>query len=118
MKTLDHWLSAVAAVVLAGASSAVVPPPAYAPPCAHVEVVFARGTFEAPGLGYVGDAFVDSLRAKTGKSVDVYGVNYPASLDFAAAADGIADAGNKVRDLAATCPNSKIVLGGYSQGAA
>jgi cutinase len=118
VKRLGHWLLATAAVVLAGAGSAVVAAPAYAAPCADVEVVFARGTFEAPGLGYVGDAFVDSLRAKTGKSVDVYGVNYPASLDFAAAADGIADASNKVRDLAATCPNSKIVLGGYSQGAA
>jgi cutinase len=118
VKRQGHWLSAAAAVVLAGAGSAVVAAPAYAAQCADVEVVFARGTFEAPGLGYVGDAFVDSLRAKTGKSVDVYGVNYPASLDFAAAADGIADAGNKLRDLAATCPSSKIVLGGYSQGAA
>jgi cutinase len=118
MKRLDHWFAAMAAVVLAGAGSTVVAAPAYAAPCADVNVVFARGTFEPPGLGAVGDAFANSLRAKSGKSVDVYGVNYPASLDFGAAADGVADASAKVRDIAATCPNSKIVLGGYSQGAA
>ena len=34
------------------------------------------------------------------------------------AADGIADASNKIETIAASCPNTKIVLGGYSQGAA
>jgi cutinase len=84
-----------------------------------VEVVFARGTFEPPGIGTTGDAFVDALRSHVGaKSVDVYPVNYPASLDFQTAADGVIDASNKVRDMAANCPNTKMVLGGYSQGAA
>jgi cutinase len=48
----------------------------------------------------------------------VYGVNYPASLDFGRAVDGIADATNKIQSIAAECPDTKIVLGGYSQGAA
>ena len=62
---------------------------------------------------------MDSLRGKLpGKSIDVYPVNYPASLDFARASDGVIDAGNKVRDVVAKCPNTKLVLGGYSQGAA
>ncbi|WP_430755448.1 cutinase family protein [Mycolicibacterium septicum] len=87
--------------------------------CADVQVVFARGTFEPPGVGGVGEAFTDALRAKAGgKSVDVYAVNYPASLDFATAADGVADASNKVQATVAACPDSKIVLGGFSQGAA
>jgi cutinase len=94
-------------------------PSASAAPCPDIEVVFARGTFEPPGIGFTGEAFVDSLRALTaGKSVEVYPVNYPASLDFATAADGVIDASNKVRDIAASCPNTKMVLGGYSQGAA
>ncbi len=81
--------------------------------------MFARGTFEPPGVGGVGEAFTDALRAKAGgKSVDVYAVNYPASLDFATAADGVADASNKVQATVAACPDSKIVLGGFSQGAA
>ncbi|MFV8163624.1 cutinase family protein [Mycobacterium sp. 134] len=87
--------------------------------CADVEVVFARGTNEAPGVGATGQAFVDALTADLpGKTVDVYGVNYPASLDFGQAADGIADASNRIQSIAATCPATKIVLGGYSQGAA
>lgn len=94
-------------------------PNASAAPCPDVEVIFARGTFEAPGVGDTGQAFIDALRGQLGgKSVDVYPVNYPASLDFATAADGVTDAGNKVRDVAAHCADTKMVLGGYSQGAA
>jgi cutinase len=98
---------------------AVTAPVASADPCPDVEVVFARGTFEAPGVGFVGEAFTDALRSRLGdKSMDVYAVNYPASLDFATAADGVVDAANKIRDTANRCPNTKMVLGGYSQGAA
>ena len=100
-------------------SPALAIPSASAAPCPDVEVVFARGTFEPPGVGETGQAFVDALRSKVGgKSVDVYPVNYPASLDFAAASDGVIDASNKVQAVVASCPNTKIVLGGYSQGAA
>jgi cutinase len=81
--------------------------------------VFARGTFEPPGVGVTGEAFVNSLRSKLGgKSMDVYPVEYPASLDFQTAADGVIDASNKVQAIAASCPNTKVVLGGFSQGAA
>jgi cutinase len=88
-------------------------------PCPDIEVVFARGTFEAPGVGATGQAFVDALNTRVGgETVDVYGVNYPASLDFQAAAAGVGDASNRIETIAATCPGTKIVLGGYSQGAA
>ena len=87
--------------------------------CPSIDVVFARGTLEAPGVGATGQAFVDALNARLpGKTIDVYGVNYPASLDFGRAADGIVDASNKIQSIAANCPTTKIVLGGYSQGAA
>jgi len=89
------------------------------PSCPYVEVVFARGTFEAPGVGETGQAFVDALASRLGdKTVDVYAVNYPASLNFDDAAQGVVDASNKVEATAAACPRTKIVLGGYSQGAA
>lgn len=89
------------------------------PSCPDVEVVFARGTFEAPGVGATGQAFVDALTARlAGRTVNVYPVNYPASLDFQTAADGIADASNRIESIASTCPSTEIVLGGYSQGAA
>jgi cutinase-like protein len=119
MRNMGRVLGAAAVAASACLSGAVNAPVASADPCPDVEVVFARGTFEAPGVGFVGQAFVDSLRAKVGgKSVDVYPVNYPASLDFATAADGVVDAANKIRDTANSCPNTKMVLGGYSQGAA
>src|SRR6478752_7827177 len=87
--------------------------------CPAIGIVFARGTFEVPGVGATGQAFVDALNARLpGKTVDVYGVDYPASLDFGRAADGIVDASNKIESIAASCPTTKIVLGGYSQGAA
>jgi cutinase len=112
-------LFGAAVVTLSAMLSPVAIPSAAAVPCSDVEVVFARGTFEPPGVGDTGQAFVDALRGKVGgKSVDVYPVDYPASLDFATAADGVIDASNKVRDVAASCPHTKTVLGGYSQGAA
>ncbi len=86
--------------------------------CSAVEVVFARGTFEAPGVGAVGQALVDSLDARLSTPVAVYGVDYPASLDFGAAVDGVADAAHHVEALVDACPDTQIVLGGYSQGAA
>lgn len=86
--------------------------------CPAVEVVFARGTDEPPGVGKVGGAFVGSLREQTHKSVGTYGVNYPASKDFLAATNGANDASAHIQQMAANCPNTKLVLGGYSQGAA
>ena len=84
-----------------------------------MQVVFARGTAEPPGVGKVGQAFVDSLHSQAGtKSVDVYPVAYPASTDFPTAAQGVVDAANHVREMSANCPRTKMVLGGYSQGAA
>ena len=62
----------------------IAAPVAGAAPCPDVEIVFARGTTEPPGVGGIGQAFVDSLRSQLGgRSVGVYAVNYPASNDFA-----------------------------------
>jgi len=87
--------------------------------CPDVEVVFARGTFEDPGVGTVGQAFTDALRDRLhGQTVEVYGVDYPASLNFEEVSIGVADAAHKIEGLSASCPSTRIVLGGYSQGAA
>lgn len=111
-----------AAVAAASAIAMVAPlpaPSAHAAGCNDVEVVFARGTSEDPGIGRVGQAFVDDLRSRAGnRSVGVYPVNYPATLDFLAAADGANDASTYIQNMAATCPATRLVLGGYSQGAA
>jgi cutinase len=114
-----------AAVVTTWALLSAPVPSVSAQPCADVEVVFARGTDEPPGVGGIGQAFVDSLRAQVGgRSVGVYAVNYLASSDFRngiefarTVVDGIRDAGGHVMSMAANCPNTKMVLGGFSQGA-
>ncbi len=94
-------------------------PAASAEPCPDVEVVFARGTTEPPGVGRIGQSFIDTLRPHvSAKSLGVYPVNYPATTDFPTAVDGISDAGTHVEHMAVTCPRTKMVLGGYSQGAA
>ncbi len=48
----------------------------------------------------------------------MYAVNYPASTDFPRAVDGVNDAAAHVQSMAANCPNTRMVLGGFSQGAA
>ena len=87
--------------------------------CPDVQVVFARGTAEPPGPGRIGAAFVDSLRSYLGdKSIAVHGVDYPASYDFLRALDGANDARQFIESTVSSCPQTKLVLGGYSQGAA
>lgn len=87
--------------------------------CPDVEVVFARGTGEPPGVGPTGQAFVDAVRSRVrAGSFDVYPVNYPASDQWDTGLEGIKDAGAHVVSTANGCPRTKMVLGGYSQGAA
>jgi len=94
-------------------------PSALAVPCPDVEVVFARGTAEASGVGRVGQAFTDALSAQLpGQTVTSYAVNYPASYDFLTTAEGATDATARISQMALSCPSTKMVLGGYSQGAA
>ena len=62
---------------------------------------------------------MDSLRARVGtKSMEVYPVDYPATTDFPTAMDGIRDASAHIESTATNCPNTNMVLGGFSQGAA
>ena len=93
--------------------------PTAAADCPGIEVIFARGMTDPPGPGPVGAAFADSLRSKVGgRSVSVYGVNYPATINFLGVADGVVDANNRINDMTANCPGTRLVLGGFSEGAA
>jgi cutinase len=105
------WAALLSAPILIASASAAS--------CPDVEVTFARATTEPPGVGGVGQAFVDSLRSQVGaRSVGVYPVNYPATEEWAPSASaGASDASAHVQSMAANCPNTRLVLGGYSQGA-
>ena len=112
-------VAAIVSTLVSAAFPLVFAAPATAEPCSDVEVIFARGTNDLPGLGRPGQAFADGLSSRLGgRTVSTYAVNYPASYDFLAAADGANDAANRIATLASSCPSTKVVLGGYSQGAA
>lgn len=107
---------AAAMTVAAGVMSV---PIASADECPDVAVIFARGTGEPPGVGKVGQAFVENLIPRlNGRTIETFAVNYPASFDFLEAADGAEAAAEQVVAVASRCPNAGVVLGGYSQGAA
>jgi cutinase len=115
---------AAAAVALATAlATAIAPfgaaPLAHADGCPDVELVFARGTGEPPGPGRVGQALADTLAPMLGgRSLAVYGVNYPASINFLTTSAGAIDTENHLAAVATACPATRFILGGFSQGAA
>jgi hypothetical protein len=119
IRVLSAVLVVACAVLTAPALRAV------AEPCPDVEVVFARGSGEPPGVGGIGQPFIDALRSKAGaRSIGVYAVNYAASGDFSdniqtalTVIDGIRDASSHIEAMTSDCANTRIVLGGFSEGA-
>ena len=59
-------LAAITSTLVCAAASLAVAPSAAADPCPDIEVVFARGTNDAPGLGRPGQAFADALQGQVG----------------------------------------------------
>lgn len=90
-------------------------PVAAAADCADVEVLFARGRTEPAGVGILGNAFINALRSKTDKNIDVYAVRYPADNEIDVGAN---DMSQRVGYMMNNCPDTRLVLGGYSLGAA
>ena len=82
--------------------------------CSDVELVFARGRLESPGAGVVGNNFVSALRSRVNKNVNLYAVRYPADTEIDIGAN---DMSAHVQSTINGCPNTRIVLGGYSLGA-
>jgi cutinase-like protein len=107
-------LSLAAVSVLAPALAPAIIPTASAA-CSPVEVVFARGRQESPGAGVIGNAFVGALRSKVNRSVSLYAVRYPADTQVDIGAN---DMSAHVQNTINGCPDTRIVLGGYSLGAA
>ncbi len=108
--TLGLAAATVTGVALAPASSAA--------PCTDVDIVFARGTGEPAGLGSVGRPFASALTSQlSGYTVSTYAVDYAANSSQSSAAPGSTDMSDHVASVAAACPGTRFVLGGYSQGA-
>lgn len=105
----QHLLAILPALLLINPTTT-----AHASGCPSTELVFARGTNEAPGLGEVGESFQATLHAQS-----VYAVDFPASMDFGPSTlAGVADAAHHIESMASRCGRTRIVLAGYSAGAA
>ncbi|GAB10595.1 hypothetical protein GOARA_061_00340 [Gordonia araii NBRC 100433] len=124
---IRRWSAAlVCALAVISGTALTAAPAASAAPCPDIHVLWARGTAE-PGapVGYTGLAFVEALRAQTrGKSMRVSGVRYAASDNFRnrgefahSVNNGVKSAQRDIKRIAATCPRTRIVFGGFSQGA-
>ena len=115
-----HLIAGVIAVLVAGALlvipalTATMSPSASAA-CPAVEVVFARGRMESAGVGILGNAFINALRSKTDKNLGVYAVRYPADNEIDVGAN---DMSAHIQSMMNNCPDTRLVLGGYSLGAA
>lgn len=116
MKALLSALLAVSSVASAPFGAALFSAvPAQAANCNDAEVIFARGREEPPGMGRIGDTFFNDLRSMTPKSIGYYAVRYPADTEIMQAAT---DMSQRIQYMANNCPNTRLVIGGYSLGAA
>lgn len=89
--------------------------------CADTMVIFARGTTEGGNVGALtGPPFFEALADQAGaNSLAVQGVEYPADIaGFLAGGDaeGSALMAQLVQDTVGACPDSKVIMSGYSQG--
>ncbi len=86
--------------------------------CADVELVFARGTGEPQGLGIVGRPLATALaRELPGRTVRSFAVVYAAASNQASAGPGATNMTQRIQQVAQDCPETRFVIGGYSQGA-
>src|SRR5689334_14262122 len=124
--TSRRGLTRVAAVVAGTAGfiamSAALATPALAVPssggCAQVSIITARASTEAAGEGITGALVTQVVNAST-QTVSRASVNYPATLNNYAnsSLQGINALKSQLTNLVNSCPNTKVVLMGYSQGA-
>ena len=86
--------------------------------CSDVELVFARGTGEPQGLGIVGGPLARSLAAELpDQDVGSFAVEYAAAASQASAGPGATNMSQHITAVAEQCPDTRFVIGGYSQGA-
>lgn len=86
--------------------------------CAAVHIITARASTEAPGEGITG-ALVTQIINSSKQTIDRDSVNYPATLNNypSSSAQGVSALKSMLTTQVQNCPNQKIVLAGYSQGA-
>lgn len=86
--------------------------------CASVHVITARASTELPGEGIIG-AVVNSIVTRSTQVISREAVDYPALLFPYGPSEqaGVVAMKAALARKATACPNTKLVLMGYSQGA-
>lgn len=85
--------------------------------CSDIHIVTARASTEQPGEGVIGS--LAKLIQDNNQGVTRDNVQYPATLkEYASSSSkGTAALTKQLTNYTEACPNSKVVLLGYSQGA-
>ncbi|KAI5788291.1 carbohydrate esterase family 5 protein [Geopyxis carbonaria] len=106
--------------VLLAATSSAAPLPVVFPrqSCAAITIISARGSTQAVGEGSMA-TLAAAIDAGTTATVNRLALAYPATLSnyASSSATGTATLKTQLTNLVASCPSTKIVLLGYSQGA-
>jgi hypothetical protein len=86
--------------------------------CAAVHIITARASTENPGEGITG-ALVDQIIRTSNQTITRAAVSYPATLNnyASSSAQGVSALKSMLTAQVQSCPDQKIVLAGYSQGA-
>lgn len=92
--------------------------------CRPYTLIFAKGTDEGGNVGdgsSPGPALISEVRKAVGaKNIAVQGIDYDATVDgffVGGDSEGSEKYLKTTNDVAKNCPDTKIVIGGYSQGA-
>lgn len=87
------------------------------PECPPVHIIVARASLEQPGTGIIGSVAQQIASDNEGTTIEA--VDYPATLqDYGnSSAQGTEAMTVALNNVAIECPDTKVVLMGYSQGA-
>lgn len=83
--------------------------------CAPIHIIAARASTESPGPGVIGSLATLIENDHSGTTLE--SVNYPATLDnyASSSAQGTAALTSQLTAYVNSCPDSKVILLGYSQ---
>jgi len=82
--------------------------------CKKAALIFARGTGEPGNMGYVvGPPLAAKLKQELNNDILIQGADYSTNFMGGGAKEMV----KLSKQVISKCPNTKIILGGYSQGA-
>lgn len=111
-------IAAASGLALTGIATTSANAVAVSSGCGQVAIITARASTEQPGEGITG-ALVTQIVNSSSQTVSRASVSYPATLNnyASSSAQGVSALKTQLTNEVNSCPNAKVVLLGYSQGA-